>query len=132
MGCVIRQQPVTRSFLLIISARDGSLLILIAKSLRCLGLNAPGLYGQGWKQTARSSIQSLWMISPVSGLRIPRLDQVSIWQAAVGLLEWSIYFWMGGYLVFIWDLTRVSREGQTVADQVVCTWPCTRVGWCIY
>ncbi|OJJ08344.1 hypothetical protein ASPVEDRAFT_156008 [Aspergillus versicolor CBS 583.65] len=54
-----------------------------------------------------------------SGLRIPRWSQMFIWQAAVGLLEWSIYFWMGGYLVFIWDLTRVSREGQTVADQVV-------------
>ncbi|CEL06306.1 hypothetical protein ASPCAL07412 [Aspergillus calidoustus] len=53
--------------------------------------------------------------------RIPRWDQVLIWQTAVGLLEWSIYFWMGGYLVFIWDLTRVSRGGQTVADRVVRT-----------
>lgn len=70
--------------------------------------------------------------SPGSGLRIPRWDQVFIWQAAVGLLEWSIYFWMGGYLVFIWDLTRVSREGQTVADQVVRIWPFNRVRWCIY
>lgn len=68
-----------------------------------------------------------------SGLRIPRWDQVFIWQAAVGLLEWSIYFWMGGYLVFIWDLTRVSREGQTVADQVVrMLWPVTDLGWCFY
>ncbi|KAL4744826.1 hypothetical protein BDW72DRAFT_208710 [Aspergillus terricola var. indicus] len=57
--------------------------------------------------------------SQEGGPRIPRWDQVATWQTAVALLEWSIYFWLGGYLVLLWDLTRLSREGQTAADQVV-------------
>lgn len=54
-----------------------------------------------------------------TGRRTPRWDQVFIWQSAVGLLEWCIYFWVGGYGVFICDSTRILRDGQDKADQVV-------------
>ena len=54
-----------------------------------------------------------------TGKLIPRWDQLLIWQAAVGLLEWCIYFWLGGYIVFIWDRTMMFQAGQQTSDQVV-------------
>lgn len=64
-------------------------------------------------------IRELLSVDAHDGRRIPRWDQLFIWQAAVGLLEWSIYFWFGGYMVFIWDRTRMLQEGQQKSDQVV-------------
>lgn len=54
-----------------------------------------------------------------TGRRIPLWDQLFVWQSAVGLLEWCIYFWLGGFAVFLWDTTRVLGDGQGKQDQVV-------------
>lgn len=64
-------------------------------------------------------IRELLTYASRTGQRAPYWDQLVIWQAAVALLEWSIYFWIGGYVVFIWDLTQVLRDGQEKVDQVV-------------
>ncbi|KAH6678052.1 hypothetical protein B0J14DRAFT_559187 [Halenospora varia] len=53
-----------------------------------------------------------------NGTRIPRRDQVVIWQTAVGMLEFSLYFWLGGFVVFIWDVTLVGRKGQKTSDKL--------------
>lgn len=52
-------------------------------------------------------------------LRIPRRDQVIIWQTPVGMLEFSLYFWLAGFIVFIWDTTKVGRNTSTISGQVV-------------
>jgi hypothetical protein len=49
----------------------------------------------------------------------PRQAQVFIWVLAVGLLEFSIHFWMGGFLVFLWAITKMGRSGQDDGDIVV-------------
>jgi len=64
-------------------------------------------------------IRELLTFEMPSGQRVPRFRQVFIWQTAVGLLEWSIYFWLGGFVVFIWDSTLILRENQQKSDQVV-------------
>lgn len=64
-------------------------------------------------------IRELLTFEKPSGQRVPRFRQVFIWQTAVGLLEWSIYFWLGGFVVFIWDSTLILRENQQKSDQVV-------------
>lgn len=56
-----------------------------------------------------------------NGRRVPRRDQVIIWQTAVGLLEFSLYFWLSGFIVFVWDVTLVGRKVQKTSDKVVCT-----------
>lgn len=50
----------------------------------------------------------------------PRGEQIILWQLAVGLLEFSLYFWLGGFVVFIWNLSNIGRQGQTMADILVC------------
>lgn len=52
-------------------------------------------------------------------LRIPRRDQVIIWQTPVGMLEFSLYFWLAGFIVFIWDTTKIGRNTGTISGQVV-------------
>lgn len=52
-------------------------------------------------------------------LRIPRRDQVIIWQTPVGMLEFSLYFWLAGFIVFIWDTTKIGRNTSTISGQVV-------------
>lgn len=37
----------------------------------------------------------------IIGPRIPRQGQLIIWHSAVALLEWSIYVWLVGFLVFV-------------------------------
>lgn len=64
-------------------------------------------------------IRELLSYDDRTGPRIPRWDQLVIWQAAVALLEWSIYLWLGGYVVFLWDLARITQEGQQTSDLVV-------------
>lgn len=64
-------------------------------------------------------IQELLSFRSPAGQHVPRWDQVFIWQAAVGLLEWSIFLWVGGYIVFIGDLTKLFQEAQERSDQVV-------------
>ncbi|KAI5457570.1 hypothetical protein BGZ63DRAFT_428268 [Mariannaea sp. PMI_226] len=54
-----------------------------------------------------------------TGQRIPYWGQLGLWQVAVALLEWSIYFWLGGYVVFIWTLSDLPQEGKQVSDKVV-------------
>lgn len=50
----------------------------------------------------------------------PRGEQIILWQLAVGLLEFSLYFWLGGFVVFIWNLSNIGKRGQTVSDMLVC------------
>lgn len=66
-------------------------------------------------------IRELLSFASPTGRRVPHWDQVILWQTAVGLLECSIYFWLGGYIVFLWHMTRMAREDQQVSDQVVST-----------
>jgi hypothetical protein len=73
----------------------------------------------GCVSNADMLIRELLSFEDLTGRRIPHWDQLAIWQAAVALLEWSIYFWLGGYVVFIWDLTHISGKGQQKSDQVV-------------
>ncbi|KAI8941611.1 hypothetical protein NX059_002825 [Plenodomus lindquistii] len=49
----------------------------------------------------------------------PRLTQTFIWLLAVGMLEWSIYLWLSGFLVFLWEVTRMMMAEQTSGDTVV-------------
>jgi hypothetical protein len=37
-------------------------------------------------------------------------DEEFIWQSAVGLLECSIYFWLGGFAVFLCDIVGVHGK----------------------
>lgn len=55
-----------------------------------------------------------------NGERVPRRDQTFIWLLAVALLEWSMCFWLGGYAVFIWDITRMRRKDQSSLNIMVC------------
>lgn len=57
------------------------------------------------------------------GRRAPRWDQVVLWQTAVGLLEWCLYTWLAGFVVFLWDLTKIGRS-PGIADKVVRTFLC--------
>lgn len=41
----------------------------------------------------------------------PRDEQIILWQLAVGLLEFSLYFWLGGFVIFIWDLSNLGKQG---------------------
>ncbi|OAQ98008.1 hypothetical protein LLEC1_04399, partial [Akanthomyces lecanii] len=50
--------------------------------------------------------------------RRPRQHQIFVWQAAVGMLEWCIFLWIGGYIVFIWDQTLILQRSQQTSDQV--------------
>jgi hypothetical protein len=50
------------------------------------------------------------------GSRQPRQAQVLIWLLAVGLLEWSIGLWLGGFVVFLWDVTKMRQKGQLPSD----------------
>lgn len=54
-----------------------------------------------------------------SGRRAPRKEHVVLWQLANGLLETAIYFWLGGFMVFVWTTTRMTETGQSQSDQVV-------------
>ncbi|OQE21952.1 hypothetical protein PENSTE_c011G02778 [Penicillium steckii] len=65
-----------------------------------------------------SLLEILSFVSP-TGRRIPYWHQVILWQTAVGLLECSIYFWLGGYIVFVWDMTKITKQDQQRSDQVV-------------
>ena len=58
------------------------------------------------------------------GQRIPRWDQLAIWQAAVALLEWSIYFCLGSYpicilfgvpLDFFRELAEILPSGKLIS-----------------
>jgi hypothetical protein len=57
----------------------------------------------------------------------PRWDQVLIWQAAVGLLEWSIYTWLAGFTVFIWDIATTGQEHPGSSNRVVNVSPCSLI-----
>ncbi|PTD13062.1 hypothetical protein FCULG_00005116 [Fusarium culmorum] len=53
------------------------------------------------------------------GQRIPRWDQVILWQTAVGLLEFSIYTWLGGFIAFVGDTTYMGLSSPGKGNQVV-------------
>lgn len=53
------------------------------------------------------------------GHRQPRQEQVLIWLLAVALLEWSIGLWLGGYVVFLWDITKMGQKDQQSLDVMV-------------
>jgi hypothetical protein len=57
-------------------------------------------------------VQMLTYADP-NGRRLPRQEQTFIWLLAVALLEWGLAFWLGGYAVFIWDVTKVRQKHQT-------------------
>ena len=50
---------------------------------------------------------------------LPRDHQIILWQLAVGLLEVSIYSWLGGFVVFVCASTRTFQKDQSVSDQLV-------------
>ncbi|VTO83279.1 unnamed protein product [Fusarium graminearum] len=52
------------------------------------------------------------------GQRIPRWDQVILWQTAVGLLEFSIYTWLGGFIAFVGDTTYMGLSSPGKGNQV--------------
>jgi hypothetical protein len=54
-----------------------------------------------------------------SGRCTPRKTQNLVWLLAVGLLEWSIYLWLAGYLVFLWEATKMRQLEQSSGDVVV-------------
>ncbi|CAI6090631.1 unnamed protein product [Clonostachys chloroleuca] len=49
----------------------------------------------------------------------PRQEQAFIWLLAIGLLEWSLGLWFGGFVVFIWKLTKIGQQDQTFSDRMV-------------
>jgi hypothetical protein len=51
--------------------------------------------------------------------RQPRTAQSFVWLLAVGLLEWSVYLWLGGFVVFLWDVTSMGKVGQSRGDIAV-------------
>jgi hypothetical protein len=53
------------------------------------------------------------------GERSPRKQQAFIWVLAMGLLEFSMYFWLGGFIVFLWDVTKMGRGEQRKGDIMV-------------
>lgn len=53
------------------------------------------------------------------GRRTPRGIQVILWQSANGLLEFSIYTWLAGFVVFIWGATRIGQPLASTSDQIV-------------
>lgn len=73
----------------------------------------------GCLSTSDASLREILSFASPTGRRIPYWHQLILWQTAVGLLECSIYFWLGGYIVFIWDMTKITKEDQQVSDQVV-------------
>lgn len=73
----------------------------------------------GCLSTSDVSLREILSFASPTGRRIPYWHQLILWQTAVGLLECSIYFWLGGYIVFIWDMTKITKEDQQVSDQVV-------------
>lgn len=75
----------------------------------------------GCLSNSDSSLREILSFASPTGRRIPYWHQVILWQTAVGLLECSIYFWLGGYIVFVWDMTKVTKPDQQRSDQVVCT-----------
>lgn len=60
--------------------------------------------------------------------RIPRWYQILIWQSAVGMLEWCIFLWIGGYAVFIWSQSLTLHE-QWSAGQVVSHSDCMALSY---
>ncbi|KAF4948970.1 hypothetical protein FGADI_9254 [Fusarium gaditjirri] len=52
------------------------------------------------------------------GKRIPRRDQVILWQTAVGLLEFSIYTWLAGFIAFVGDTTSMGFSSPGKGNQV--------------
>ncbi|KAK8006848.1 hypothetical protein PG989_000838 [Apiospora arundinis] len=55
--------------------------------------------------------------------RVPRWHQVLIWQTAVALLEFSVYTWLAGFVVFIWATTRSGQADASTSDRVVAAFP---------
>lgn len=49
----------------------------------------------------------------------PRREQAFIWLLAIGLLEWSLGLWFGGFVVFLWKLTKIGQQDQTFSDRMV-------------
>ncbi|CAG9996819.1 unnamed protein product [Clonostachys byssicola] len=49
----------------------------------------------------------------------PRQEQAFIWLLAVGLLEWSLGLWFGGFVVFLSSLTKIGQQDQTFSDRMV-------------
>lgn len=64
-------------------------------------------------------LRRLLSFEDANGKRVPYTDQIILWQLAVGLLEVSIYSWFGGFVVFIWDITKTARAAHSTGDQVV-------------
>ena len=55
------------------------------------------------------------------GRPVSRSDQIILWQCAMGLLEVCIYTWLAGFVVFIWDVTRVGRGSSDRSHKIVRT-----------
>lgn len=54
-----------------------------------------------------------------NGSRYPRWDQVILWQCAVGLLEFCMYTWLGGFIVFLWDVAKSGAKSSSASNKVV-------------
>lgn len=49
----------------------------------------------------------------------PRPEQLKIWQFAVQLLDFSIYTWLGGFAVYVWNVTKMHSKMQSGANIAV-------------
>jgi hypothetical protein len=61
-----------------------------------------------------------------NGARKPRKEQLILWQCAMGLLEFSIYFWLAGFLVFLWDWVQRNEKIERSHGAVVSS---DDLGW---
>ena len=64
-------------------------------------------------------ILGLLTLETLNESRQPRQEQIFIWHLPVGLLEWSIGLWLGGFTVFLWDVTKMGQETQQSLNVMV-------------
>lgn len=89
-----------------------------------LGMQQSGfLIRIGCLPTANHLCQNMLSHDAGNGQRAPSWHQVLIWQAAVGLLEFSMYTWLAGFVVFIWGITKSGQSNASSSDRVVSARP---------
>lgn len=71
--------------------------------------------------TANSNLllRELLTVSLPNGKRKPRASQIIVWLLAVELLEWSIFSWLGGFLVFLWEVAKMTIAKQSEGNVLV-------------
>lgn len=68
---------------------------------------------------ARAIFRQVLSRETSQGIRKTRWEQAFIWQAAMGLLEWGLYTWIFGFVVFVGNITKINLELTGAKDQAV-------------